>query len=287
MDFDTWIGRAWDAHGDDPAGVAATLLGEGLSLAGSDEDRLALARLARHVHGEHLGRWAEGRAALARIGDGVGAPAAATLRVLDASLVLAEGHEDPRAALGASERVRATAMASSALGEHDTTRAAALLHEALAEAETAELPDTDLAMRALAITGNTLAATLEEKPARTEAERELMVLAARIARQCWARAGTWLETERAEYRLAMTWIQAGDLAAARGHAQDCLEIVRANDAPALEHFYAWEALGRVERAAGNATGHAHALAQARAAYARLDAADTGWCRPSLDALAAP
>jgi hypothetical protein len=91
--------------------------------------------------------------------------------------------------------------------------------------------------------------------------------------------------ERAEYRLAMSWLKADDLPQARRHAQACLEIVREHDAAALEHFFAWEALGRVERAAGNATGHAHALAQAREAFARLEPGDTGWCKPSLDALA--
>lgn len=285
MDFDTWIGRAWDAHASDTDGVAATLIGEGLPLASSDDHRLALARLAKHVHGEHLGRWADGRATLARIGAGMAGPAAATLKVLDASLGLAEGTDDPRTGMSASERVRVTAMAASALGEHDTARAAALLHEALADAETAGLADDDLAVRALAITGNSLAGTLEEKPTRTEAERELMILAARTSRTCWARAGTWLETERADYRLAMTWLQAGDAAEARRHAQACLAIVRENDAPALEHFFAWEALGAVERAAGNTTGHAQAVAQAREAFARLDAADVEWCRPSLDKLA--
>ena len=61
--------------------------------------------------------------------------------------------------------------------------------------------------RALAITGNGLACTLEEKPDRTADERALMILAAQTARHHWAIAGTWLETERAEYRLANTWLQ--------------------------------------------------------------------------------
>ena len=113
-----------------------------------------------------------------------------------------------------------------------------------------------------------------------------MILAAQTARRCWAIAGGWLETERAEYRLAMTWLQAGDRALARQHAQNCLVIVEANNAPALERFFGWEALGRVERAAGNSSGHALALEQAETAFAALDASDHGWCQAALDKLRA-
>ena len=109
---------------------------------------------------------------------------------------------------------------------------------------------------------------------------------AQTARHHWAIAGTWLETERAEYRLANTWLQAGDLARAREHAQACLEIVAANGGVALERLFGWEALGLVERAAGNATGHAQALARAREAFAELDESDKSWCAASVDKLAA-
>ena len=117
--------------------------------------------------------------------------------------------------------------------------------------------------------------------------RALMIRAAQTARHHGAVAGTWLETERAEYRLALTWLQAGDLAQARTHAQNCLAVVAANEGAALERLFGWEALGRVERAAGNATGQAQALAHARTAFAALDASDQSWCRASIDKLAAP
>jgi hypothetical protein len=61
--------------------------------------------------------------------------------------------------------------------------------------------------------------------------------------------------------------------------------VRANGSVPLELFFGWEALGAVERAAGNATAHAQALAQAHAAFAQLDESDRGWCQASLDKLA--
>ena len=64
--------------------------------------------------------------------------------------------------------------------------------------------------RALAVAANNLASSLEERSTRSAGERELMILAAQTARHYWGRAGGWLETERAEYRLAMSWVQAGD-----------------------------------------------------------------------------
>lgn len=211
--------------------------------------------LGQHVYGEHLAEWRNGEEFIERlvalpmfVADG--ASGQAHRRSL-AALRLADGADASLADLSASDRIRVGAMASSHLAEHDTARAALLLEEALDLAQHAGLP----------------------------------ILAAQTARRHWAIAGTWLETERAEYRLANTWLQAGDLARAREHAQACLEIVAANDGAALERLFGWEALGVVERAAGNASGHAAALAYARDAFAELDEGDKSWCAASIDKLA--
>lgn len=287
MDFNDWLDKAWNDHGDDAVGVAARLAADGPALARSSEDMGALGRLAHHVYGEHLARYGDGRAILAQLAaHPLGAGAAANLRLFDASLALCAGAADVRGTLDAPARIRVTALAAGNLAAHDPARAALLLSEAVADAEAATLDDKDPACRALAVTGNSVASALEAKSGRTEDERALMILAAVTARRYWARAGTWLETERAEYRLARTWLEAGDPAQARRHAQACLEIVREHDAPALEAFFGWEALGLVERAAGNTAGHTDALAQARDAFARLREEDRGWCKASLDALAA-
>lgn len=286
MQFDEWLGNAWQAHADDAAGVGARVIQEGLPLARSGDDVGALARLAAHVYGEHLARWSDGRAVLGQLrACAHGEAAAATMRVQDAGLALAGGLSDARPSLDASERIRVTALAAGSLIEHAPERASELLREAVAAAEASTLADDDPACRALAITGNNMACALEVKAVRSDTERATMILAAQTAREYWERAGTWLETERAEYRLAQTWRHAGDLPQARRHAQGCLAIVRANGSPPLEAFFGWEALGLVERDAGNATGHAHALAQARVAFEALGEDDRGWCKASLDALA--
>jgi hypothetical protein len=287
VNFDTWIDKAWIDHGDDAAGVAARLAAEGPALTRNSDDVSALGRLAHHVYGEHLARYDEGRAFLVELAARpAAAGATANLRTFDASLALCAGAADLRGTLDVPTRVRVTALAAGNLTERDPARASLLLREAVAAAEAATLDDKDPACRALAVTGNNIACTIESKEGRTSDERALMILAARTAREYWARSGTWLETERAEYRLARTWLAAGDVAQARQHAQACLAIVREHDSPALEAFFGWEALGLVERAAGNATAHTHALTQAREAYGRLREEDRGWCKASLDALAA-
>ena len=285
--FDAFIGQAWTDHAGDAAGVAERIATQGLALVGTAAQIGPLAMLAHHVYGEHLGQWAAGRAMLDRLAShgAIDAAGIGAVRRCQASLDLCTGGAMP-VDMNASDRIRVAALAAGNLAERDTPRAMALFEQALAEAAAAALPDTDPMNRNLAIAGNNLACTMEEKPQRSAAERELMIRAAQAARHHWAIAGTWLETERAEYRLAMTWLQAGDLAQARRHAHECGAIVQANQGAALERFFAGEALGVVERAAGNAGGHRQALAQAREAFAALDEGDRAWCQASLDKLAA-
>ena len=291
MDFGTFLDKAWDDHVSVAREVAGRLPAA-LPLVTTEAQIVQLANLAQHVHGSHLAEWRAGIAFIEGLSalpafDAEGASGRSTRRCL-ASLALAEGDAAAPglAALSPSERIQVGAMAAAHLAEHDAARGMRLLQEALDQAVRAELGPADPVHRALAVAGNNLASTLEEKSSRSADERDLMVLAAQTARHHWAIAGTWLEVERAEYRLAMTWLQAGDLAQARTHAQACLEIVAANGGVALERLFGWEALGRVERAAGNAIGHAEALARAREAFTELPAADKAWCGESIEKLAA-
>ena len=288
MDFDTFLGQAWTDHAADAPAVAARLLTGGPGLVSTEAQIVPMAHLAHHVLGEHLARWHEGvqfQQQLAALPcAAIDSAATQALRRYTASLRLCGGVADERGSFAANERIRITALAAANLAGHDAQRATALLEEALAQADGAALADADPAHRALAIAGNGIAGTLEEKSDRSADERLLMIHGAQVARRYWALAGTWLETERAEYRLAKTWLQAGDPVQARQHARQCLQIVQANQGAALEQFFAWDALGLVERAAGNAAGHAQALAQAHTAFAGLGDADRPWCQPSLDKL---
>ena len=289
MSFTDFATHAWDEHATDPAAVAQRLASEGLALVNSAAHVAPLAQLVHHVYGEHLGRWDDGLAVLQALAAhpvcAAGGPAEQAVQRCRASLALCAGQPDTRPGMSPSDAIRVTALAAAALAEKQTSRALVLLQEALARSSAAPLPPDDAAHRALAVAGNNLACTLEEKAVRSDEERALMILAAQTARRFWAVAGGWLDTERAEYRLAMTWLQAGDLAQARIHAQQCLDIVQREAAPALERFFAWEALAVVARASASADAPA-AVAQARLAFAELEEADRGWCQASLDKLAA-
>ena len=288
MDFDTRIAQAWTDHADDSPAVA-TQLPELAALAATEPQLERVIGLAMHVHGQHLADWAGGRTTLEELQRHAAyrddsASGQSVRRGLATLALSADAAAEPEG-LSASDAIRVHAMAAENLLDRDAARAAALFHQALALAERSGLPDSDAMHRTLGVTSNSIACTLEEKPVRSADERALMIRAAQAARHHWERAGTWLNVERAEYRLAMTWLQAGDLAQARQHAQTCLEIIAANDGAALEQLFGWEALGLVERAAGNATGHAHALAKARTAFDALAPDDQGWCRESVDKLA--
>ena len=290
MDFDTFIDQAWTDHATDPAAVAARLQAQGLALVADAQQLAGMAHLAHHVFGSHLARWHDGvqfQQQLAALPCcEAGGPQAQSIARHVSALQLAGGLGDDRASLGASDRIRLNAMAVNNLAEHDAARASALLHAALAEAEAAGLPDSDPLHRTLAVAGNNVAATLEEKPTLTAGEVQLMIQAAQAGRKHWAIAGTWLETERAEYRLALCWLKAGHIEQARQHSQSCLQIVQAHGDAPLEAFFAWVATGQVEQAAGNRTGLAQALSQAQSTFARLDEGDRGWCQTSLNKLAA-
>lgn len=290
MDFDTTIRQAWADHANAPRDVAARWPDLRALVTGEPQLERLIA-LTLHVHGPHLGDWAGGAAALESLrslaayrDDG---NSGAAMRRCMASLALCAGTQARGTIpLSASDDIRVHAMAAESLIDFDTPRATRLLKQAVDLADRSGLPASDATHRSLAVAANNLTCTLEEKKPRSDDERTLMIYAAQTARHHWALAGTWLEIERAEYRLAMTWLQAGDVVKARQHAQSCLEIIDSNQGAALERLFGWEALGLVERAAGNATGHARALEMARAALAELSEEDRGWCQESVDKLAA-
>ena len=293
MDFDEWLQAAWAAHAGDARGVAARLP-EGAALVDTEPQWLALAHLAHHVHGEHLGQWDAARACLDSLAGAAsyvddGASGQARRRYL-ASLALAGGAAVAADGLGPSDRIRALALAAGnvALNEAapDAERGAALWSQAIDAAARSGLPAGDPMHRTLAATGNSLACAMEEKPARSAPQTDLMLRAAQAARVHWAIAGTWLEVERAEYRLAMSWLQAGDAQRARQHAQACLDGIAANDGDAFERFYGCEALARALAALHEEVGAAEAIVQAGAAFAALASEDRDACAADWQALRA-
>lgn len=287
--FDERLSQAWQRHAEHSRAVADELP-QLVPLLQSDDDVRALAHLARHLFGEHLGAWTQGQQFLMTLQQAAGrrellvAGGAAETHIqrCSASLALARGARDMRRTMNEADRLAVTIFAACDLGPHDGARARHLFEEAMAAA--AALPPASPLHRVLATNCNNIAGTLQELPQRSENQRRLMIEAAQAARHHWEHAGTWLEVERAEYRLAHCWLAAGNPEVARHHANECLRIVEENDGAALEWFFGYEPLVRAERELGNADAVREALANMERAFERLSDDDKAWCRKSLEAL---
>lgn len=283
MTMKDFVGKGWRDHAGDAEGVFERLP-MGLDLVESGDDALSLSALVVHVAGEHLGRWDEG------------------LSLLDGLLSLSPCAEDPKAraalnrsravlqhcagrtaerdaclAVGldpgrpeASAAIRVWAIAASALaGQGRVDEASETFRKAVDLAGYGPTSE-DPAARALAITSNNLACELEEKPDRTLAEDELMREAALAGRRFWEISGTWVNVERAEYRLARTHLELGEPEAALTHARRCLEICEEHGAEALEFFFAHEARTRAMHADGRSADALAARDEAAALLPKVE-----------------
>jgi hypothetical protein len=139
----------------------------------------------------------------------------------------------------------------------------------------------------LAVACNNMAWELHDRGGERSAEDTAAMLEIAMAsREHWARAGSWLEVERADYCVSMTNLSAGRTDEALRHAAQCLAACIAHDAPSLEHFFGHEALARVQRTRGDAAAAKHHAAAARDAFERLAPDDQAACRSALDAIMA-
>jgi hypothetical protein len=266
MTLDEFVSQGWADHANDASGVFGRC-GDAASLVTDAAHLPALAALIVHVSGEHLGRWADGVAHLERLEalpvfDATSPQGKAVLRS-KAVLHRCAGNAEEEARCfaasvtggdvpEASDRVRLLAVAASALvGQKQLDRARADFEEAVALAGYGPAKE-DPAARALAVTAHNLAVEFENRGELTDDERAMMLRCAFVSRDFWRIAGGWLEAERAEYRLAMSHVKAGDAKSALSHAKECLAIVGANGADAFESFFAREAVARAQLAAGYA-----------------------------------
>lgn len=290
MDLDALLKAAWNQHAEDPQAVADQLVANGHRLETSAQVA-PFVRLLVHVYGEHLGQWQRGAEVINTLRQQLPfAPddaATVTLRKAVATLRYANGDASALEGLGGPERASALATAASAFaGRHESTRAIVAFTEALRIAERG-LPTGSPTLRDLAVTSNNLAATWEEKADRQPNETTAMLLAAHTALKYWKLAGTWLEEERAEYRLARSLLQAGQADAAVDPAQRCVDVCTRNGAPAFELFFAYAVLGMAQRAAGQADAFHHSHAAALAHWQQIPEEDRVWCQEDLAALGSP
>ena len=252
MTFDQMIEQAWDDHADHAGAVADRLAAAAPTIA-AQAQVAPFARIVTHVYGEHLGECERGVAlltSLRRLPVYTDAPEVGGIVTRSvAALRFVGGDAGAAATLGLEDRASALAAAASALTARGEFRRAL---DAYAEAVrlAPSLPAGSPAFRALAIGGNNLSAALEDKHERTTPETEGMVAAARGGLAFWRKSGTWLEEERALYRLARSLLAAGEPAEAALCAQQCMKVCDEHDAPPFERFFASAVLARALREDG-------------------------------------
>jgi hypothetical protein len=284
MTFDAFLETAWNDHGDRPQEVADQLAFS-LHVVEAAEHIPPFARLLTHVYGEHLGQWSRGIDLLEAMRalpafDGSETVAGALSRNI-ATLRYAGGDAAALTSLDVADQAFVLASAAAAFagrGEH--MRGIAAYAEALRLAN-AGLPPGSAAIRALAIGGNNLASALEEKKDRDAAETEGMLVAAKGGLAYWKQAGTWLEEERAEYRLTRSLLQAGRAKDAIESARRCVDVCARNDAPAIETFFGCVVLALAQRADGDAAAFVASRRQALALLEQVPAEEKRWCQSDL------
>ena len=289
MNFDDFMKTAWNDHADHTEQVAARLA-ESQHVIENASHLPRYAGLVTHVYGEHLGQWQRGVQLLQSLRgisahDGSPDASGAITRGI-AVLSYCGGDTAALTSLGIDDCTSVLATVSSAMLGQKNLPAAVTAFEAALEQARAGLATGSPAVRALAVGGNNLAAALEEKADRSAAETAGMVRAAEASLLYWQRSGTWLEQERALYRLARSLLQAGRPAEAIASAQQGLDVCARNDAPAFECFFGHAVLALALRAAGDAAGYAAARGKALASYAAVPADEQHWCALEVGELGA-
>ncbi len=284
MSFEDFVQSAWADHGDQTEAVAKRLR-DSLHHVIEADQVTPYAGLIAHVFGEHLGEWDAGITLLHALRDRpAGHADAQTLAVLarqEATLRHAAGDAPPFDARSSDDRIAALASAASMLAARtDWARAIGSFEQALAGAADG-LARTSPANRALAVAGNNLAAALEEKRDRSAEHSRAMLVAARAGLTYWRIAGTWLEEERAQYRLARSCLQAGEPAAAVQAALNCIAVCEANEAPAFERFFGHAVLALAQRAAGDVDAFETSRQTAHHWLAQVTLDERTWCDGDL------
>ncbi len=289
MTIEAFLKSGWSDHGDRPQEVADRMA-ESLHLVQAPENCSPFVGLLTHVYGEHLGLWHRGVELLEELRDlpalnGSSIAAGAISRGIG-TLRYAGGEAGALEGLSEEDRVRALATASSALAaRQDYARAIDAFDRALQVAQ-AGLPSGSLGIRALAAHGNNLAVELERKRDRDAHETTAMIRSAEAALSHWKLAGTWLEEERAEYRLARSLLQAERPQVACESANRCLALCESQDAPPFEKFFAHAVVALAERELGNTASFESHLGLAKAYLEQIPQAERQWCEDDLRELEA-
>lgn len=282
-----WLDQAQSQHADQPLAIAAGLAARAASLP-ADADGAEAIRLAEHVWLAHAANIAGLQAFVAALPPALSQHASTAPSLQRAHLALAWLTGLPMPPHTDASRWRVLQNVVLAMAAQGRSEQALALRQADEANALAQGPSD--AGKAFAATANNVAGHLQDGPRGDVGADALMLQAAAIARRGWASAGGWMQVERADYRLALCHAAAGQGAEAVEHARRCLAgcVAAVDQADALEHFFAHEALVRAYRAAGDAAAAGAALQRMQALLADVPEADglRAWCAELLLALPA-
>ena len=281
MTFKEYLSDAWSIHATEPKKIADEFK-QHFNLMESEDDVMAITRLIVHVCGEHLGEWTRGIELLRKLKNNATIKDPSEMNRYMAILNLGNNPYTSIDNFSPSDQARIYASTASALTHLGGLKNAEKFLKLASEIISTQLPKEDAANKALAMAGNNIACSMEDKSQLDNSEVQLMILAATLARKHWEIAGTWKEVERAEYRLARSYLKAGQLNESLQHAKTCLEINSQNNNEALEVFFGLEALALVLKELKNPEGFNDALEKMKATYSQLSNEDQVQYKTTLD-----
>ncbi|MGR5132414.1 hypothetical protein [Vibrio alfacsensis] len=235
-DFETFINQCWQQHEAEPVQIY-TQLEQALAQVESIKHAERILPLMLHTSIGHLHRPVQFLDSLDKLGNGSINQCLARQRAKLVAQYFVDGSESLIASLEVVDQRRVFAQIANELSAMNKLAQAS---EWLVKATAGLKMDsaTEPLARSIAITGNNLACQYEELAQRSEMDIQNMLEAATLALQYWKIAGGWMQEERAEYRLAMSFLKAGEPSKAKIHAQRCEEICQNNGGDAFELFCA-------------------------------------------------
>lgn len=246
MTFQEYISHSWKIHAKETEVVYHSLAGAFEKMT-TNEDIVPMARLITHICGDHLlQHWQNGVALLNQLKTHPlfksGTESEASLNRSIAILKLSAGQAADTAEFSISDQTRIFAQTAGILVEHKKFeqgqiyfRKSVQLANSLDGANKSEP-----AFRAIGITTNNVTCTLEEKTDRTKSETEFMIETGLANLKYWGLAGGYDDVNMAEYRLANTYIQAGQHETALEFAKKCYFGILEHKLSAYFEFYGLE-----------------------------------------------
>lgn len=288
MDFQAYLHKSWSEHAKNPQGVADQFEAHFQTLT-QPEQIFPFAHLISHVFLEHLCDWAQGKQVLSKLQKlplSENSETQSAMKRFIATMDYLTSARPDISAFSPSCQVRILAAAAGGFAAAKRISGAkSALQEAVSIAAQ-HLEEKDPAFKPLAMAGNNLASQLEKNEDRSAEETALMLFAAELARKFWELAATWLEVERAEYRLAHSELAAGNAEKAMKHANLCLEICQKNSASAMELFFALECFAKIYLQQNKRSEFAEALQKMEGYLGELNSDENPWCVKALNKLKA-